>query len=172
MAGNRRFLDPDDTGAGLQNYFSEWRKHRGMTQAQVEAHFNWPASRLSHLENGHARITDQILTALARLYHCSPADLIERPPSSPRRLRAGAGGAMLGCAAALHRVLTTSRTLRASLEPLANPVILHQLDAQIDDLAEALACLEKLRQPLTLAETLVLSLRGELEVPETDPEIE
>lgn len=168
MAGNRRFLDPDDAGEGLRNFFKEWREYRGMTQGQVEAHFKWPASRVSHLENGRARITDQILTALARLYRCTPADLIARAPQERRRGDDGGKHALFECTAALRRAMLATRTLRTALEGVTSQEIVRQFDAQLDDLIEAMACLSTLREPLALAETLVLSLHGELDLPD-DP---
>lgn len=75
--GNRRFID--DQGR-LPNFFKEWREAAGFTQAQVEKALGWQASRVSHLENGRALVTEHVLTVLARLYRCKPADLVSGPP--------------------------------------------------------------------------------------------
>lgn len=62
------------------NHLRAWRKAAGLTQAQVEKILNWQPSRVSHLERGSARITDQILRELASLYGAEAGELLHSPP--------------------------------------------------------------------------------------------
>lgn len=66
---------------GAPSYLRAWRKAAGLTQAQVEKILGWQKSRVSNLEVGQARITDQVLRELAPLYGAEPADLLRTPPA-------------------------------------------------------------------------------------------
>lgn len=68
------------------NHLRAWRERSGLLQADVEHHFNWGQSRVSTLESGRGKVTDQVLNDLARLYGCRPGDLLEPPPTSPGEL--------------------------------------------------------------------------------------
>jgi len=73
---------------GPPNHLRAWRKAAGLTQAQVEKILSWQPARVSHLERGSARITDQVLRDLASLYGGEPGDLLHSPPpESPARHR-------------------------------------------------------------------------------------
>lgn len=112
--GNRRYIDRESSDVPLENFFKAWREHAGMTQAQVEAKFGWPASRVSNLENGRAVVTQHILTTLGRLYGCSAADLLGRapPPKGVAAQLLGAGLVELpGSIAALGDTLATQQRL-------------------------------------------------------------
>lgn len=58
------------------NHLRQWRVRAGLSQSRVEKALGWHHSRLSHLENNSARITDKVLQALAPLYGCQPADML------------------------------------------------------------------------------------------------
>jgi len=62
------------------NYFKEWRLHRGMTQAQVQQQLGWSDGRLSKMESGAVSAKPVALAALARLYGCEMGNLFEPPP--------------------------------------------------------------------------------------------
>ena len=76
--GNRRFVDPE--GEPPPIHFRAWREFRGLGQRDVEERFGWAKGRLSHLEAGRATWTPHVLSALARTYACTVADLLSRPP--------------------------------------------------------------------------------------------
>lgn len=79
----------EDKTAGAN--LARWREYRGLTQTQVERYFVWPASRVSNLEQGRAVITEDVLTALARIYSCAPQDLLDPPPKTGTRVARGRG---------------------------------------------------------------------------------
>jgi hypothetical protein len=72
------------------NYFKEWRLHRGMTQAQVQQQLSWSDGRLSKMESGAVSAKPVALAALARLARkstrCSPRcpTRAGTPPFRPR----------------------------------------------------------------------------------------
>jgi transcriptional regulator with XRE-family HTH domain len=70
---------------GPPNHLRAWRKAAGLTQAQVEKILSWQPARVSHLERGSARITDEVLRYLASLYGGEPGDLLHAPPPPARR---------------------------------------------------------------------------------------
>jgi len=70
---------------GPPNHLRAWRKAAGLTQAQVEKILSWQPARVSHLERGSARITDEVLRYLASLYGGEPGDLLHGPPPPARR---------------------------------------------------------------------------------------
>ena len=77
----------------LPNHLRAWRKRAGFTQIQAEKILGWPHGRVSHLENGSAHVTQEVLDALGPIYAKNASDLLDAPPQiainfpsvSPRR---------------------------------------------------------------------------------------
>jgi transcriptional regulator with XRE-family HTH domain len=135
--GNRRFIDPEP----FPQFFKAWRDYRGMTQAEVEAKYGWPASRVSNLESGRATITGHVLMALARAYRCSVADLIGRDPGPKKPFDQIVGDDLqsfgLG-AAPLHDALKALARLAGEAKDLRAEVLprLSALEAGVSDVAD------------------------------------
>jgi transcriptional regulator with XRE-family HTH domain len=65
------------------NHLPAWRKRAGFTQAQIEKMLSWPHGRLSHLENGSAHLTQDVLDVLGPIYAKEASNLLEPPPAAP-----------------------------------------------------------------------------------------
>lgn len=63
-------------------FLYEWRKHSGLTQDQVAEAIDKTKGYVSELERGVKRYNQDILEDLARLYKCTPADLLSVDPLS------------------------------------------------------------------------------------------
>ena len=70
-------------------YIRAWRKHRGLTLAQladrlsVELEVAISEGQLSRIERGETPYSQDILEAVAAALRCEPADLIMRDPAQP-----------------------------------------------------------------------------------------
>lgn len=61
-------------------FFREWRKYRGLTQAQLSERVDMTESSISQLESGKQGFTDATLEVFASALMCSPGDLLMRNP--------------------------------------------------------------------------------------------
>lgn len=64
-----------------QHYIREWRRHRGLTQAQLADAIAVHRSQLSKIERGRRYHAKPVLEAIAAKLDCEPTDLIRRHPS-------------------------------------------------------------------------------------------
>jgi transcriptional regulator with XRE-family HTH domain len=69
--------------AKQRHFIREWRKHRGLTQAQLAERIGIAESYVSKIESGKRRYDQPFLEAAADVLRCDPADLIIRDPSDP-----------------------------------------------------------------------------------------
>jgi transcriptional regulator with XRE-family HTH domain len=69
--------------ANQRHYIREWRKHRGLTQAQLAERIGIAESYVSKIESGKRRYDQPFLEAAADVLRCEPADLIVRNPIDP-----------------------------------------------------------------------------------------
>lgn len=76
---------PSDAPAGggppPNNYLRDWRRHRGLSQSQVQQRLGWSDGRVSKLESGVVPVKPAVLSELARLYGCEIGDLFALPPA-------------------------------------------------------------------------------------------
>lgn len=63
------------------HYIKEWRKHRGMTQAQLAQAMSISRPYLTMIERGDRRYDQTFLEAASTVLECTPADLISREPN-------------------------------------------------------------------------------------------
>lgn len=61
-------------------FLYEWRKHSDLTQEQVADAIDKTKGYVSELERGVKRYNQDILESLAKLFKCSPADLLSVNP--------------------------------------------------------------------------------------------
>ena len=61
-------------------FFREWRKYRGLTQAQLADRIGQTEPSVSQLENGKQGFTNGTLELIADALMCSPGDLLMRNP--------------------------------------------------------------------------------------------
>ena len=66
-----------------RHFIRAWRKHRGLTQAQLADRIGIDRSYLSNIETGRRRYDQPFLEAAADALRCAPADLIMRDPTDP-----------------------------------------------------------------------------------------
>jgi transcriptional regulator with XRE-family HTH domain len=64
-----------------QHYIREWRRHRGLTQAQLAEAVCIDRSQLNKIERGRRPCSRPVLEAVAAKLECEPNDLIRRHPS-------------------------------------------------------------------------------------------
>lgn len=64
-----------------RHYIREWRKFRGMTQAELAAAVGLGESSISQLEKFKQGYRQETLEALAEVLHCRPGDLLMRNPT-------------------------------------------------------------------------------------------
>ena len=64
-----------------RHFVKEWRKHRGLTQAQLAERIDVAVSTISQLETYKQGYSQATLEALAWALQCEPADLLVRDPS-------------------------------------------------------------------------------------------
>jgi len=69
-----------------QHYLREWRKHRGLTQAQLAEAIGIDRSQLNKVERGRRPHARPILQAIAATLECEPDDLIRRHPAHTSEL--------------------------------------------------------------------------------------
>jgi transcriptional regulator with XRE-family HTH domain len=72
--------------APTRHFIRAWRKHRGLTQAQLAERIGIDRSYLSNIETGRRRYDQPFLEAAAEALRCEPADLIVRDPTEPEGL--------------------------------------------------------------------------------------
>jgi transcriptional regulator with XRE-family HTH domain len=116
----------------VRNSLREWRRLTGLSQVQVDRYFGWGKSRLSHIENGRALLTDDVLKLLADLYKCEPADLLRAPPNWRRRT-IGRGANYEEPPAALPDTIAMLRALSEEMRSLKRDLMprLDMLEEQI-----------------------------------------
>ncbi len=71
---------PNDRTA-RPHYIREWRRHRGLTQAQLADAISLHRSHLNKIECGRRFHARPVLEAIAAQLECEPNDLIRRHPS-------------------------------------------------------------------------------------------
>lgn len=64
-----------------KHYIREWRRFRGLTQAQLGEEVGVSSLTIAKLESGVQPYTERYLLKMAYVFKCSPADLITRDPS-------------------------------------------------------------------------------------------
>jgi len=64
-----------------QHYIREWRRHRGLTQAQLADAVGVDRSLLNKIERGRRSHARPELEAIAARLECAPHDLVRRDPS-------------------------------------------------------------------------------------------
>ena len=69
-----------------RHYIREWRTHAGLTQGQVAEAIGYERSYYSRIENNKRGYDQEILERLAKLYACSPAEIIARKPDAAAQL--------------------------------------------------------------------------------------
>jgi transcriptional regulator with XRE-family HTH domain len=84
-----RKVRPHPKPARRPTFIRAWRKHRGLTLAQladrlqVELEVDISEGQLSRIERGETPYSQDILEAVAQALRCEPADLIMRDPTQP-----------------------------------------------------------------------------------------
>lgn len=79
---------------GRRTYLAEWRKYRGLTQAQVVdrlSQFDDPnlpktTASLSRIENGRQPYGQPIIEALSDIYTVAPGELLDHHPEREGRI--------------------------------------------------------------------------------------
>lgn len=67
-------------------YLYEWRRSRAKSLDDMTVSTGLSPSQLSRVENGLQGYTQQILEGYSKALGCSPADLIDRPPTDPLKV--------------------------------------------------------------------------------------
>lgn len=83
-----------------KNYLRDWRRHRGLSQAQVQQRLGWSDGRVSKLESGVVPVKPPVLSELARLYGCEIGDLFSPPPAP-----SGSGSGLQGVLELRRRIV-------------------------------------------------------------------
>ena len=65
-----------------RTFIKAWRKHRGLTLAQLSERVGVTIGAISQVENS-GNYTRPMLEAIADVLRCEPADLLMRNPSDP-----------------------------------------------------------------------------------------
>jgi transcriptional regulator with XRE-family HTH domain len=79
---------PHPKPARRPTYIRSWRKHRGLTLAQLadrlatELEVEISEGQLSRIERGETPYSQDILESLAAVLRCEPADLLVRDPAA------------------------------------------------------------------------------------------
>ena len=68
------------------NFIREWRKHRGLTQAQLAEAVSIDRSQLNKIERGRRYHARPVVEAIAAKLDCEPNDLVRRHPSHTSEL--------------------------------------------------------------------------------------
>lgn len=74
------------------HHIREWRKVRGLTQAQLAEAVGLTETSINRIENGKQRLTETNLAAIARALDCAPGALYNDPPEGTRALREDEAG--------------------------------------------------------------------------------
>jgi len=80
---------PHPKPARRPTFIRSWRKHRGLTLAQLadrldtELEVDISEGQLSRIERGQTPYSQDILEAIAAALRCEPADLLVRDPATP-----------------------------------------------------------------------------------------
>jgi transcriptional regulator with XRE-family HTH domain len=80
---------PHPKPARRPTFIRAWRKHRGLTLAQLadrlatELEVEISDGQISRIERGETPYSQDILEAIAAALRCEPADLIMRDPAAP-----------------------------------------------------------------------------------------
>lgn len=64
-------------------FVREWRKHRGLTQAQLAERIGIDQGQLSKIENRKRQYDEEFLALAADALRCEPVDLLIRDPTDP-----------------------------------------------------------------------------------------
>ena len=138
---NMRFVEGD--GEPQTNYFKAWRVYRGYRQSDAEKILKWRTGRISTLERGTAVYTRHTLQAMARVYSCTPAQLLGEPPPGSLDVRVKLADPTAVIAAAdVTKLAERTERLQAMAAVLRERVV-PQLDAlstglsQVDEIAKA-----------------------------------
>ena len=70
----------DQHVASPKHYIREWRKYRGLTQAQLAEAVAIDRSHINKIERGKRYHARPLLEAIAAKLNCDPSDLIRRHP--------------------------------------------------------------------------------------------
>lgn len=70
----------------MQRFLRPWRLHKNFTQEEVAAKLGVAHSTISRWENSSMAIDTAGLTSLARLYGCTPAQLVGGPPDTAEQV--------------------------------------------------------------------------------------
>jgi len=62
-------------------FLAEWREHRGYTQIQVAEMLDVSHTTIGRMESGSSPYQQHYIEALAKIYGCTPADLISVSPN-------------------------------------------------------------------------------------------
>ena len=68
---------------GRPHFIKQWRKFRGLTQAQLADRMEMSPASISQIETRKQDYTQETLERLAAALMCEPADLLIRDPSDP-----------------------------------------------------------------------------------------
>jgi transcriptional regulator with XRE-family HTH domain len=63
------------------HFLRHWREYRGLNQDQVAAAIGISKASVSRIENGITPYTQDTVEACARIFGCTVADLVSRPPT-------------------------------------------------------------------------------------------
>jgi hypothetical protein len=86
MSHNRRMAKERSKVDRKPTFLTAWRKHRGLSldkaveRLELEADFPFSKGQLSRVERGEQPYGQDLLEALAIIYGCGSADLIDRDP--------------------------------------------------------------------------------------------
>lgn len=69
-----------------RTFLHEWRDSADMTLEVAAAEMGLSHSQLSRIERGHSPYSQRILEAAAKLYGCTPSDLLTRGPDGAQEL--------------------------------------------------------------------------------------
>jgi transcriptional regulator with XRE-family HTH domain len=69
-----------------EHYIREWRRHRGLTQAQLADAVGVDRSLLNKIERGRRPHGKPVLEAIAARLECEPTELVQRHPSHTSEL--------------------------------------------------------------------------------------
>lgn len=121
------------------NHLRAWREAAGYTQAHVEARYGWKQGKMSSLERGMARITNDLRERLSILYSCHPDDLLEPPPLSRLDTPIESQIDSYEGVTALADTLTILQTLRSEMRMIRRrlDILEPQLDAAVNATAKA-----------------------------------
>lgn len=65
------------------SFLKEWREASGLDQDEIAERIGVSRTLLSKMENGKTPYTQRTLEAAARVYNCTPAQLLTQNPNRP-----------------------------------------------------------------------------------------